>query len=243
MLFLRGDVLWVLLTVLCTILVVSLFYHYKNRWDMTNYDLERNEARLSDLRKSLERQIYEMNDNLLKSEKRWKEINHLLISYGKRVQRRPDARQRAGRTDLLKVFGLKSKDVKQEGDLVFVLTPFHPRYNEVMLCVYKTCQEIGLRCYRGDEEQVTGDLMRHILSYIVRARIVVANIEGRNANVYYELGLAHALNKPTILICRQETEVPFDIKSNKIIIYKNYKELEELLKRELSRALVKTPAK
>lgn len=70
--------------------------------------------------------------------------------------------------------------------------------------------------------------------------MIVANIDGRNPNVFYELGIAHALGKEVILIAKSVEEVPFDIRSNKLIIYKDIQELSASLKKELTRSLVKT---
>ena len=42
---------------------------------------------------------------------------------------------------------------------------------------------------------------------------------GRNANIFYEVGFAHALKKPVILIAREVADVPFDLKGYKCIVY------------------------
>ncbi|MFH1304613.1 MAG: hypothetical protein ABIK07_26470, partial [Planctomycetota bacterium] len=43
---------------------------------------------------------------------------------------------------------------------------------------------------------------------------------GKNANVFYEVGYAHALGKPTILITKNADDIPFDLKHFPHIIYK-----------------------
>jgi hypothetical protein len=48
---------------------------------------------------------------------------------------------------------------------------------------------------------------------------VLAELSGKNANVFYELGLAHAIGKPAIIITRSEADVPFDLKALRYVYY------------------------
>jgi nucleoside 2-deoxyribosyltransferase len=121
--------------------------------------------------------------------------------------------------------------------LVFILTPFHPEFQKSFNAIAAVCTELGLRPLRGDEEFIAGDVFPHILRLIVRARIVIANIEGRNPNVFYELGIAHALGKTTILVAEANKEIPFDIKAKKLILYKSLFNLKQRLRIELARSL------
>lgn len=50
---------------------------------------------------------------------------------------------------------------------------------------------------------------------------MIAEITSPNQNVFYELGYAHALNKPTILLARRGKELPFDIRSYRVIFYED----------------------
>jgi hypothetical protein len=51
------------------------------------------------------------------------------------------------------------------------------------------------------------------------ARLVLADVSGRNANVLYELGLAHALAKPAIILSASIADVPFDLKNLRVLDY------------------------
>ena len=75
--------------------------------------------------------------------------------------------------------------------------------------------------------------------------IVIANLNGRNANVYYELGIAHAIGKPVILITSEAnfTEIPFDLQSNKLIIYKNNDGLRKSLTNALAKGVIESRRK
>src|SRR5260370_3627433 len=68
------------------------------------------------------------------------------------------------------------------------------------------------------------------------ARCVIADLTGRNPNVYYELGLAHAIGKPTVLITASIEDVPFDLQHLRIIRY-DRNELGPNLRRHISNAL------
>jgi hypothetical protein len=41
----------------------------------------------------------------------------------------------------------------------------------------------------------------------------------RNPNVFYELGLAHAIGKPAILVAKTEEDIPFDLRHVRVIVY------------------------
>lgn len=70
-----------------------------------------------------------------------------------------------------------------------------------------------------------------MLRYIVKAKLVIANINGRNPNVMYELGIAHALDKPVLLLSKEIGSLPVDLKSKRFLIYNSYNELERKLEK------------
>jgi hypothetical protein len=96
--------------------------------------------------------------------------------------------------------------------------------------VKRTVREVA--ALEGFECEVTGDLaspghiMDQVWAGIRGADTIVADITGKNANVFYEIGLAHALGKEVILISQDE-EAPFDIQSSRRITY-NLENLEDL---------------
>ena len=80
----------------------------------------------------------------------------------------------------------------------------------------------GLSPLRADNEIFgTGKIIDQIWTGITTAKVLVADLTGRNPNVFYELGLAHALEKPVVLICANEVDVPFDLKHIRVIYYDN----------------------
>lgn len=56
-----------------------------------------------------------------------------------------------------------------------------------------------------------------IIEHIIKSEIVVADLSLHNPNVFYELSLRHAQNKPTIHIIRECDKIPFDINTFRTI--------------------------
>lgn len=61
--------------------------------------------------------------------------------------------------------------------------------------------------------------MLDIQDSILAADLILCEMSGRNPNVFYELGLAHAIGKPAILISRKEEDIPFDLRHVRTILY------------------------
>jgi hypothetical protein len=218
-------------------LLIGLLLYYRARRE-AHYNLEKHRVELEMFRASFENRIYNLTDQLMSTEGRWRDLNHLLIS---RLETQPDSvesHSTVPTTKFLKTHGLTGNELQVDPRLVFVLTPFNERFQESFDTIAAACRDVGLHCLRGDEEQVQGDLMSHILRSIVKARLIIANIDGRNPNVFYELGIAHALDKVTILVTKSIKSAPFDLRAKKLIIYQDMNELQEGLLKELTRSLL-----
>ena len=115
-----------------------------------------------------------------------------------------------------------SKGVKIEhGDTCFVMMPFADPIGGYYKAIYESAiTKAGLRPVRADDEIfVTGKIMDQVWSGITAAKVLVAELTGRNPNVFYELGLAHALNKPVVLVSSNQADVPFDLQHIRVIYY------------------------
>jgi hypothetical protein len=55
----------------------------------------------------------------------------------------------------------------------------------------------------------------------------------RNPNVFYEIGFARAVGRPTVLLCRNTDEVPFDLQSINYIKYGGIVDLRDRLEKRL----------
>ena len=78
----------------------------------------------------------------------------------------------------------------------------------------------NISCIRADDIDSINQITFDIWEKINRARFLIADLTNRNPNVFYELGLAHALGKDVILITQSMDFVPFDLKTQRCIIYK-----------------------
>ena len=106
-------------------------------------------------------------------------------------------------------------------DSCFVIMPFAKPIGDYYEKIYAPAiQKTGLTPIRADNDIFgTGKIIDQIWSGINKAKVLVADLTGRNPNVFYELGLAHALEKPVVLICANELDVPFDLKHIRVIYY------------------------
>lgn len=106
---------------------------------------------------------------------------------------------------------------------MFYLTPFHPDFDSTYKVVSEACFKRNLRCTRGDEKYIEGNIVRSIIEQIMESRYVIANLNGRNPNINYELGIAQAIGKPVILIADVSSykEIPFDLQSNRLLLYRD----------------------
>lgn len=121
--------------------------------------------------------------------------------------------------DRLKAIG-KGLKVKQE-DICFVMMPFADPIGHYYSLIYKPAiEKAGLTPVRADDDIFsTGKIIDQIWRGINSAKILVAELTSRNANVFYELGLAHALQKPVVLVSSNENDVPFDLHHIRVIYY------------------------
>jgi nucleoside 2-deoxyribosyltransferase len=94
----------------------------------------------------------------------------------------------------------------------------------------------GLTCERADKQAMTGLLKDKIARSINAADVIIADCTGANPNVFYELGMAHALGKETILLTADGAEAtPTDLRAYEFIGYRLDDELS--LQTQLTRAL------
>lgn len=106
-------------------------------------------------------------------------------------------------------------------DSCFVMQPFAAPLGDYYEKIYKPAiEKAGLRPVRADAEIfATGKIMDQVWSGINAAKVLVAELTSRNPNVFYELGLAHAMKKPVVLVSAKEEDVPFDLQHIRVIYY------------------------
>jgi len=224
-----------------TALVGMMFVYTTRR--KNRYDEEHHRIELEAMRSSVEKQIYSLTEKLVATESRWRDVNHLLIaSQARQPDANPTPRPNMS-SEFFRAAGVLAEEIQVEPNLVFVLTPFHSEYQKEFDVIASVCRGLGLTAMRGDEEFVEGEVFPHILKLIARARLIIANVDGRNPNVFYELGIAHAMNKTTILVAPRPDDVPFDLRTKRLVLFESTEDLSTKLRDELARAaFVSAPA-
>jgi hypothetical protein len=106
-------------------------------------------------------------------------------------------------------------------DRCFVMMPFADPHGTYYDKIYKLAiQKAGLQSVRADAEIFgTGKIIDQVWRGINAAKVLLAELTTRNPNVFYELGLAHALQKPVVLVSSNENDVPFDLHHIRVIYY------------------------
>jgi len=115
-----------------------------------------------------------------------------------------------------------SESSDHESNLCFVVMPFAvEQLNDVYEFFIKPSLEArcGVLCVRGDDVFGSNVIMDDIKSSIKRCRLVVADLTGRNPNVFYEVGIAHTLNKDVLLLAQAMDDVPFDLRHRRVLLY------------------------
>ncbi len=114
----------------------------------------------------------------------------------------------------------KSPPETDSGPHAFVLMPFVEELDTIYdLAIRPGLQTAGFNVRRADEIQNQQSILRDVVSNIADATLVVADLSGLNPNVLYELGIAHALNRPVILLTQNIDELPFDLRQDRAIRY------------------------
>lgn len=124
---------------------------------------------------------------------------------------------------------------RMEADLISVMMPFSGDFQSVYETIGGMSASLGMRCLRADDIWENDAVIQDIVSLICRSRIVICDCTGRNPNVFYEAGIAHALGRDVILITQSEQDIPFDLRHLRYLRYLNNNEGRTSLVAELSK--------
>jgi len=130
-----------------------------------------------------------------------------------------------------------------QNDLVALMMPFDSSFDSVQEALKKAANGLGLRCKRADDIYDNRSIIQDVVDLIGQARVVICDLTGKNANVFYEAGISHATGKEVILITHSEGDVPFDIRHRRYITYQQnaegYQKLEDDVKNTLKTVLAR----
>jgi hypothetical protein len=110
-----------------------------------------------------------------------------------------------------------------ERPTAFVIMPFDAELNEVYSeFIVPTLEETGYSVRRADDLYGQKNILRDVVEWISKSDLIIADLTGLNPNVFYELGVAHALLRPVILMAQSIDEIPFDLRPYRVITYNTH---------------------
>ena len=119
----------------------------------------------------------------------------------------------------------------------FLIMPFAAAFTPIHKTIVKALESayVGFRCRRADEFFGGHQIMEDILREIGTSELVLADVTGRNPNVFYELGIAHMVKSAArvLLITQRVDDIPFDLRAYRHIVYTRSPGGLEQLSREL----------
>lgn len=116
----------------------------------------------------------------------------------------------------------RQTEIAAQAPRVFIVMPFSEPYETLYTeVIQKVVKKERFEPIRVDEIRGPGNVLEDIRRQIASAHVVVAEISSPNPNVFYEVGYAHALNKPVILLARRDGDqaLPFDLRPYRVIFY------------------------
>jgi len=103
---------------------------------------------------------------------------------------------------------------------IFMLMPFEIGLEEIYRQYIETpITKLGHIIRRADDISSSTNILNDIIENIIKSDIIIADLTGKNPNVFYELGRAHQLKKWMIQIAKQGEDLPFDLKQIRTIFY------------------------
>ena len=128
----------------------------------------------------------------------------------------------------------KNINIELKDNYCFVLMPFKAELIEVYEDSIKVAvNSCNMMCERADDIFHNTSIMEVVWTKICSSEIVIADLTGKNPNVFYEVGIAHTLGKEVILITQNSEDVPFDLRHLKYIEYSISRRGQEKLIEEL----------
>lgn len=220
------------LSITTLITVVAFYFGLKSKADRVRLE---NKIELDKFRKHYEDILYATTEKLSLNKERWMDANHLLIDASRRMY------GKGGEVvnPFLESLSIDVEKIKVEPGSVFLMAPIHPSFARKIRGIKMVCDSIGLKCETADEKFISGPILSLIVKKIISASIVIAIVDGRNPNVFYEIGLAHALGKVVLMVASGLDDVPFDIKSQRLVVVDwNSQETWSQIRRAVSESLI-----
>jgi hypothetical protein len=159
-------------------------------------------------------------------------INHLLDSLpASRISSRTTQTRSSEEDGLL---GSESRAIITQDNAAFQTTCFyitaigeegseHRKHSDLFLgnIVEPALTTFGLNIIRADNIDKPGMITGQVIEYLIKSRLVIADLSFHNPNVFYELALRHAVRLPIVQIIRAGDRIPFDIHQMRTVVIDN----------------------
>lgn len=110
--------------------------------------------------------------------------------------------------------------MSKERPLAFVIMPFDSALDAVYRdLIRSTLEEVGFTVERADDIVAARNILDDIVAKLADADFVVADLTDLNPNVFYELGIAHAMNGRVLMMTQDVSSLPFDLQSYRVLEY------------------------
>lgn len=185
-----------------------------------------NKVVISGPRKRIEDKIYSLNELY------FSEIEHLYDStnlFLEIPERDLTIKGLTPNFSFFEDYGFNMDKISIKEKTAFCIMPFHKKFDTTYATIKNACQAAGYTCLRSDEPFCPGNVLRQILDMMLSSEVVIALLDGRNANVFYEIGIAHSIGKTVILLGSLGKEEAFDFKLQRTILYSSQNDLRSKL--------------
>lgn len=188
-------------------------------------------------REQMEERLIVAAESMSSNPLRFTDMNHMILS---NLDGELRLSNEVSNSSFFEDHGINLNDYMVEPGYIACLMPFVSSFKPKYETIKKACEDAGMHCHRSDDEFIIGDILKFTIEMILKSQVVIAVLDGRNANVYYEMGIAQSIGKPVIMVADDSKmrEIPFDVQSNRMIFYKNHQQLRETLSKVLLKNVI-----
>ena len=209
----------------------AYFFILRNRVRKHNNE----KAEIFGQRERIESRVYELNEIMLSDPKRLFDNTKLLLQY---PNKELTTSHHVPNYSFFQSLGIDISNISINDKTVFCLMPFHKNFNKIYDAVNQACNNTGYICFRSDTPYNPGKILQQIVELLLKSQLIIAVLDGKNPNVFYEIGIAHSVGKTVILIVNSDkiSDIPFDLRSDRLLLYSNYNDLSKKLSEVLKDA-------
>lgn len=183
---------------------------------------------ISGQRERIEDKVYELQELLFSDVERMFDSGKLLLEF---PEKDLSINSKIPNYSFFENFGIDMSNIHVSEKTAFCLMPFHRKFDKIYTAIKAGCAQAGYVCLRSDEPFNPGNVLRQILQMMTTSEIIIAVLDGKNPNVFYEIGIAHSLGKTVILVgnANNPDDISFDLRSERLLLYNSPGELQQKL--------------